>query len=241
MATFRGTPNYSPGRSQPVKKIVIHWIVGNLDAADATFANAANETSAHYAIENGTVHQYVREGDTAWHAMSANPYSIGIEHSAAPGRAASDATYRTSINLCADICKRYGLDPDADIVPHNRYVATQCPGNIDIPRIIRGVKNLIKGEDMVLNEREAKLLWPMTLHREASDEQGWRHWVGRPLEEWISAQFKDKSEWHSQNGLIIGLRERGIHNMTQLEPLLEQAKGTVNKQAVITYLDKNLK
>jgi hypothetical protein len=140
--------NFTQGRTQKIKKIVIHWIVGDLAAADTVFTVTRYETSAHYAIENNTVHQYVKESDTAWHAMQANPFSIGIEHSAAPGRLASDSTYRTSITLCAAICVRYDLNPDTDIEPHNKYVNTQCPGTMDLERIKKGVKELLKGGEM---------------------------------------------------------------------------------------------
>ena len=135
-----GSPNYWQGRNQPVREIVIHWMVGTLASTDATFQNTATSTSAHYGVENSVVHKYVEETNAAWHALQANPWTIGIEHSAAPGRAASDATYATSIELCADICRRYGLNPDVAIVPHSKYVNTQCCGTVDIDRIKRGVK-----------------------------------------------------------------------------------------------------
>lgn len=134
------SPNYTRGRSQKISKVIVHWIVGNLSAADAVFKNPKAQTSAHYGIENKTVHQYVAEANTAWHAISANPFSIGIEHSAAPGRPASNATYDTSIELIAEICRRYKLNPDTAIEPHSKYVATQCPGTMDLNRIKKGVK-----------------------------------------------------------------------------------------------------
>lgn len=143
------SPNYTRGRSRKVSKIIIHWIVGNLSAADAVFRNPASQVSAHYGIENSKIHQYVKESDTAWHAMSANPFSIGIENSAAPGRPATTTTYKTLAKLCADICKRYKLNPDKAIEPHNKYVSTQCPGTMDLARIKRETKQLMKGEEMV--------------------------------------------------------------------------------------------
>lgn len=139
------SPNYWEGRTQPIKKIIIHWMVGTLQSTDATFSNPASEVSAHYGIENDIVHKYVNEGDTAFHAMDANPFSIGIEHSAQPGRLASDSTYETSIELCTEICVRYNLNPDLDIEPHKKYVATECPGTIDLDRIKQGVKKRLGG------------------------------------------------------------------------------------------------
>lgn len=140
------SPNYWAGRTQKVSKIVIHWMAGNLAGTDVVFQNPAKEVSAHYGIEDGTVHQYVRTEDTAWHARQANPFSIGIEHSAAPGRLATDKTYNTSIELVASLCKQYGLDPNTAIVPHKEYVATACPGTIDLDRIKKGVVEALVGE-----------------------------------------------------------------------------------------------
>lgn len=142
MAIWKGSPNYYPGRSQAITKIVIHWIVGDLESANIVFQRPERQASAHYGVENNTVYQWVRESDVAWHAgPNANPFSIGIENSAAPGRPASDATYNTLIALCSDICKRYGLNPDTAIEPHNKYMATQCPGTMDLNRIKNGVKS----------------------------------------------------------------------------------------------------
>ena len=147
------SPNYRKGRSAKITTVVIHWIVGNLASADRTFGSRSSGVSAHYGIEDNQVHQYVDEDNTAWHAISANPYSIGIEHSAAPGRAPSDATYKTSAELIAQICKERGISPD-NIQPHCKYVQTRCPGTdvngtvdeaggIDIGRIKNDVRAIL--------------------------------------------------------------------------------------------------
>lgn len=142
MTQWIGSPNYTASRlGQKVKYIVIHWIVGNLASADAVFQRKGG-VSAHYGLENATRHQYVREDHTAYHAGNwlKNLQSIGIEHSAQPGRPASEATYKNSIELCTYLCKKYGLNPDTQIIPHNSIVATQCPGTMDLNKIKRGVK-----------------------------------------------------------------------------------------------------
>lgn len=147
--TWVGSPNFTPGRQgNKPSKIIIHWMDGNLASTDAVFQNTTRQTSAHYGLEDNTIHQYVKEADTAYQAgvWDVNLKSIGIEHSAAPGRPASDATYASSIQLCTEICQRWGISPD-NIVPHNSVVATQCPGTIDLNRIKAGVK-LKLGDDM---------------------------------------------------------------------------------------------
>lgn len=142
MTQWIGSPNYTATRlGQKVKYIVIHWMAGTLAGTDAVFQRKGG-VSAHYGLENALRHQYVREDHTAHHAGNwvKNLQSIGIEHSAAPGRKATDATYKNSIELCTYLCKKYGLNPDTAIIPHNSIVATQCPGTMDLNRIKKGVK-----------------------------------------------------------------------------------------------------
>jgi len=147
--TFKQSPNYSPGRSQAITKVVMHWMVGTLASTDAQFANSKSEVSAHYGIENNTIHQYVRDGDTAWHAKQANPYTIGIEHSAAPGRPATQETINTSARLLADICSRHNIPINrGNVIKHSEVVNTKCPGTIPIDEIISKAIAIQKGDDM---------------------------------------------------------------------------------------------
>lgn len=153
--TFVKSPNYTPGRVDPttrktvkIDRIVIHWIVGNLASADAVFTKTSSQVSAHYGIENKTIHQYVKEADTAWHAgvYAMNLRSIGIEHSAAPGRPATATTIDSSAKLVAEICKKYKIPCDrAHIIKHSEVKATQCPGTIPIDTIIKKAKAILAG------------------------------------------------------------------------------------------------
>src|SRR3990167_3386869 len=107
--------NYQKGRNGvTVSKIVMHWIVGRLSAADATFQDPARVASAHYGIGNTVVHQYVKEEDTAYHAgnLTVNRQSLGIEHEGGPDLPISEETYKTSVALVADICRRFAIPVD---------------------------------------------------------------------------------------------------------------------------------
>lgn len=138
--------NYNAGRGgYNVIGIVIHHAVClNISAMDNVFQRANYGGSAHYGVWGNTVHQYVDEGDTAWHCSNywGNQHTIGIEcvNSALGGDyPVADDTLETLIRLVADIAKRYGLgklyiNPDEDCAPltaHRDWVgaATQCPGN----------------------------------------------------------------------------------------------------------------
>lgn len=153
--------NYGVGRAgKSVNKIILHWIVGTLESADTTFKNPDRKASAHYGIGDGDIHQYVQEADTAWHAsnLTVNRESIGIEHEGgwllSDGKTRfkpTDKTHETSAKLVADIAKRYNIPLDRDhILPHNKYSSTQCPGTLDIDRIITLAKQ--QGGDPVEDE-----------------------------------------------------------------------------------------
>ncbi|MGY4719184.1 N-acetylmuramoyl-L-alanine amidase [Naumannella cuiyingiana] len=136
------SPNFTAGRGgAAVDKIVIHHMAGTRAATDSWFQQTEAQVSAHYGIGEGQLSQYVAEENTAWHAgdSAANRSSIGIEHSADIGRPPDDYTYNTSIELCTDLCRRYGIDPNTGILPHKQFSSTDCPGEINLQRIIDGV------------------------------------------------------------------------------------------------------
>jgi hypothetical protein len=114
---------------------------GTLSATDREFTVGSRRVSAHYGIEGTVVHQYVHDADTAWHAGNwvENTKSIGIEHSAQPGRDATPATIATSVALMATLCRQYGIDP-SHIYPHKKFYATQCPGTLPIAAMIAAVR-----------------------------------------------------------------------------------------------------
>jgi hypothetical protein len=142
--------NYSVGRGKEIKLIVLHWIVGTLESADATFANADRKASAHYGVGDNDIHQWVKEDDTAWHSgvWVVNQASIGIEHEGGwllpdgTRKVPTDKTHETSGKLVADICRRYNIPIDRQhIVTHREQSATECPGTLDVDRIIQIAKD----------------------------------------------------------------------------------------------------
>lgn len=133
--------HYTEGRDDTVRRLVLHWMATTLAGCDATFANGDRRASAHYGLEDTKRHQYVDLDDTAWHAgvREINHESVGIEHSAAPGRNATEATILNSIDLCTELCRKFGLTADA-IDQHNDFYATQCPGTLPVSRIREAVR-----------------------------------------------------------------------------------------------------
>ena len=147
----KNSPNFTNGReNKGIQEFIIHWMAGNLASTDATFQNRARNTSAHYGIEDDKVHQYVDLNNTAYHAgnWNVNQTSIGIEHSAQPGRNASEATYESSAQLIASIIK--GGRVGKSYRKHSAIVATQCPGTIDVTRIANRVNEILGGSSPII-------------------------------------------------------------------------------------------
>jgi len=150
------TKNFKTGRAKRIEfprpgvyKIVIHTYNGKGTSLYNWFQENTVSTSAHYSVwKNGTIEQYVRENDTAWHAGQSwwNDVSIGIEHQddgnpADPVR--TEQLYEASAELVADICRRWNIALTADnIVPHKKTASTGCPGGLDVNRIITRAQHI---------------------------------------------------------------------------------------------------
>ena len=98
-------------RIDPVSGVVIHYTEGSYAGCISWFKNCDASVSAHYVIRSsdGQVTQMVREADKAWHARTANPYTIGIEHEAYGNIWSffTEAMYQSSADLVRNICSRY--------------------------------------------------------------------------------------------------------------------------------------
>ncbi len=135
-ATWIGSPNYTPGRAgHKVDHITLHIMAGYLAGTDSTFQDTTRKTSAHYGIgRDGTLHQYVRETDTAWADANglSNQTGISIEHEGGlpQQQPVTDAEIEASARLCADISRRYGLGRLwHDGIRGNMYLHREIPGS----------------------------------------------------------------------------------------------------------------
>lgn len=146
--TFKPSPNKSDSSyRKPIDRIVIHWFgIGTLDSATARFTSPTGGASAHYAISDKTIVQYVTEDEVAWHAgdWNMNCRSIGIEHDATTTKNASEETYKTSAQLVAEISKRHSIPLDrTHVIKHSEVSPTQCCGTLDINKIITMAKAIV--------------------------------------------------------------------------------------------------
>jgi N-acetyl-anhydromuramyl-L-alanine amidase AmpD len=102
--------NWEP-RTKEVSAVVIHYTEGSYAGTISWFKNCDAQVSAHYVIRSvdGQVTQMVLEKDKAWHARTANGYTIGIEHEAYGNvwEYFTEEMYQSSANLVRSICSRY--------------------------------------------------------------------------------------------------------------------------------------
>ncbi|MBR5081539.1 MAG: N-acetylmuramoyl-L-alanine amidase [Bacteroidales bacterium] len=98
-------------RTKDVSAVVIHYTEGSYAGCISWFKNCEAQVSAHYVIRSvdGQITQMVLEKDKAWHARSANGYTIGIEHEAYGNvwEFFTEEMYQSSADLVRSICSRY--------------------------------------------------------------------------------------------------------------------------------------
>jgi glycosyltransferase involved in cell wall biosynthesis len=152
------TPNFEPGRQgQRPRAVVVHTTQGTAAQAIGWFGLRRSATSAHYVVGlDGGVTCLVDERDTARHTgrvlrptaplvrgTEGNPnrYTIGIEFEDGgdPHAVARPAAqYAAGGRLLAGIAARWDIQLDRHHVLGHReiFAAKECPGNLDIDRLI---------------------------------------------------------------------------------------------------------
>lgn len=131
--------NYNrPGtRRKNTTAIACHYIGNPGTSAQANrnwFESLKNgkgtKASCHYIIGlQGEIFRLIPEEEISWCTNSANSYTISIEacHPDSTGKF-TDATYSAYTRLCADICSRWGLDPEhGGLIRHYDVTRKICP------------------------------------------------------------------------------------------------------------------
>jgi glycosyltransferase involved in cell wall biosynthesis len=166
----RRSPNFGEGRGGEVPRaVVVHTTVGGFDAAARWFERPESGVSAHYVVGlHGRVAQFVREADTARHAGrilrpeapiaadaaddGVNPFTIGIEFEDGGdplGVARPAKQYDAGARLLAEISSRWDIPLDREHVVGHRelFAAKDCPGNLNVERLIARAREFAAGED----------------------------------------------------------------------------------------------
>ena len=139
----RISPNRNSPRSQPIRKITLHHMAGNmsLEAFGALVAKSSRQMSANYAIDtDGNIGLFCPEADRSWCSSSRanDQQAITVEianDGGAPDWHVSDAALEAAIRLCVDVCQRNGMpgltwtgDSSGTLTCHYMFTATACPG-----------------------------------------------------------------------------------------------------------------
>lgn len=163
-------PVYNGGlRTRAIDFVVIHHnATTSKEAAIGTWVVGSGAfTSAHYEIANNEIIGTLGENFIAYHAggtggsdvptiSDINNRSIGLEFlnsTGAPSWEVGDETLRSGGKLLADICARYGLPIDRSAVKlHGEITATQCPGGLDIDKLIQYAREASGGNGGASND-----------------------------------------------------------------------------------------
>lgn len=134
--------NYSDGRSgYKICKITPHHVSGRLTAVQTAriFQNPTRRASANYCIGyNGEIVCSVKEEDRAWTSSNrvndCQAITIECSNSKTGGDwPISDKTWNSLVELCVDICTRYGFrleydgTPNGSLTAHRMFAQTDCP------------------------------------------------------------------------------------------------------------------
>ncbi|WP_295215866.1 peptidoglycan recognition family protein [Ruminococcus sp.] len=113
--------------------IAVHWVgnPGSTAAANRNyFQTTSTEVSSNYIIGlSGEVICCIPDEEVSWCTNQANSYTVSIEtcHPDATGKF-NTATYNALVELTAQLCKKYGLDPQkGGVIRHFDVTGKVCP------------------------------------------------------------------------------------------------------------------
>lgn len=137
------SPNCTKPRTEPISKITIHHMAGNLsvETCGNVFASPSRQASSNYGIDsNARVGMYVEEANRSFassnRANDQKAVTIEVANDEIGGNwHVSDKALAKLIDLCVDICQRNGIeklnytgDASGNLTMHKWFTATTCPG-----------------------------------------------------------------------------------------------------------------
>lgn len=159
--------NYTQGRrGYKVCKITPHHMSGVLSGKQCAriFQNSSRNASANYCIGvNGDIVCCVEEENRAWTSSSAwndcQAITIEVSNNKMGGNwSVSNASWKSLVKLCVDICKRYNFrltydgTKNGSLTRHNMFANTDCPG----PYLQSKFSQLVKEVNAELDKKETK-------------------------------------------------------------------------------------
>ena len=207
------SPNHSGQRKQSIDMITIHCVAGNatVEVIGQIFAPTSRQASSQYGIgSDGRIGMYCEEKNRSWCTSSNknDQRSITIEvanDSGGPLWHVSDAAMDSLIKLCADICRRNGIEElrwqnkkelwgqvdKQNMSVHQWFANKACPGQYLLEKhnyIVQEVNKLLKGEEVI--ELKMTKVELVDLIKSTVREMG----VGEPASTWADGLVKEAVE-----------------------------------------------
>lgn len=134
--------NYSKGRHETIKFLVLHYTANNGDTAFSNckyFSDANRNASSHYFVDEKEVYRSVRDMNVAWHCGSTNGYkhkycrntnSIGIEMCSRKDKNGKfylkEETIANAIELTKFLMEKYDITVE-NVIRHYDVTGKICP------------------------------------------------------------------------------------------------------------------
>ncbi len=183
------SPNKTVGRKHIIDTITPHCVVGQLSAkqvCDNIFAKPSRKASSNYVIgKDGEIALCVREKDRSWCSSNAandhRAVTIEVASDTKPPYAITDAAYKSLVKLCADICRRNGIESlkwqgdkslightdKQNITVHKWFANKDCPGEYiysRLGRIADEVNEILNGsKEEIQNEPFAPIIGKVSI------------------------------------------------------------------------------
>lgn len=213
------SPNKSSPRNKPVDRITPHCVVGQCTAPriGELFQSKNRQASCNYGIgKDGKIILIVDETDRSWCSSSpANDHrAITFEIASEPTHpyAITDAALAATIDLCEDICRRYGKSrllwlgdkdktltytPKADemvFTVHKWFANKACPGQYVMDRLSMIAEEVTQRLNCKEESEVTYEQWRQYMHQYRSELQD------NDCGEWSKAA----REWCIQQGIFAG-------------------------------------
>lgn len=161
--------NFTVGRKQSIKYLVIHYTANNGDLAKGNcnyFKTGNRGASAHYFVDENEVWQSVEDKDTAWHCGTKGTYyhkycrnenAIAIELCSEKDNKGSyyfnEETIKNAIELTKYLMKKYNI-PVENVVRHYDVTRKNCPAPFVNNSVAwNNFKNKLKGDNYMKVKR----------------------------------------------------------------------------------------
>ena len=201
-----------------ITRIIPHHMAGNLTIAQFTnIMKSKRQMSPTVSVHSdGTVFSWTPEEFRPWTTGSQEADGCALTLEIANDGGAntdwhiSDKAYKAAVQVMADWCKRYNIDPKYTyrgngINMHRDWASTQCPGGYLYKKIISGqlerdIRKAMNPRDKDKLTKFVELLYKNILHRKA-DKSGLNYWVEELYKGGANAKTITKSFFNSKEYL----------------------------------------